>query len=121
MADFQASPAAGGVLLTWQTALERDTLGFDLFRADSPDGPRTQLNPEMIPAQAIGGLMGADYTFRDATAQSGHLYDYWLEVYNLDGRQTFGPLLAQAGFGVSLPLVVRYSRTGYSGPIRFFS
>ncbi|MBN1149332.1 MAG: FG-GAP repeat protein [Anaerolineales bacterium] len=107
LADFQASPAASSVLLAWSTALELDTLGFDLLRADSPNGPRVQLNPELIPAQAVGGLLGAEYTFNDASAQPGQMYYYWLEVLSLDGRQTFGPLAAQAGFGVYLPVVVR--------------
>ena len=52
--------------LSWESNLEPDILGYNLFRSDTPDGPFTRLNSSPIPSP----------TFRDLTAASNHTYRY---------------------------------------------
>jgi len=107
LVGFRADPAIGGVRLAWETALELDTLGFNLYRSATPDGERQQLNVEMIPAKAYGGLFGATYAYFDADVGAGRMVYYWLEAIYLDGRETFGPQAGIELFGIYLPIVRR--------------
>jgi serine protease AprX len=102
--NMQAVPGIGSVLLIWRTALEIDTLGFNVYRAESPAGPRTRLNDELIPSSYIGGF-GGDYAFRDSTAQPGVTYLYWIEHVEATRSTLLDPLSATALFGVFLPIV----------------
>ena len=108
LAGFEASIPVEGILLTWETALEIDVLGFNLYRAESEEGERLQINSELIPAQAMGGIGGAAYTFHDPSAQPGTLYFYWLEIVQIEGNEWAGPIEAQAAaHQVFLPSINR--------------
>jgi hypothetical protein len=111
LAGFQATSFAGTVTLTWQTLLEIDILGFDLYRCPQPislpDESCTQLNPDMIPASVPGKLIGASYTYLDSGLLPGQFAYYWLEVVNRDGQQLYGPQQATGQYGVYLPLTMR--------------
>jgi uncharacterized repeat protein (TIGR01451 family) len=85
---FSARPTAGKVLLTWETASELDTVGFNLYRAAAFDAPQSRLNAQLIPAQALGDMRGAAYTFIDATADPAATYVYWLEDVSFAGIET---------------------------------
>jgi hypothetical protein len=107
---FRASGAELGVLLEWETAMEIDNLGFNLFRADSPDGSRTQLNDALIPSQVPPGSPGgAYYAWTDATAQPGQTYCFWLEAVDSTGQTTeYGPATAMlGGYRIYVPIVRR--------------
>lgn len=109
LAGFQATSYAGTVTLAWQTLLEIDTLGFNLYRCPQltswPDASCTQLNPGLIPAKASGQLMGASYTYLDSGLLPEQFAVYWLEVANRDGEQLFGPQQAIGQSGVYLPVI----------------
>ncbi len=94
--DFlTATPQDETIQLEWATATELDTLGFHLYRADSPGGLQTRLNADLIPSVAPGSPMGGSYQFVDDTVSSGQTYHYWLEAVDLDGQSTFhGPVSA---------------------------
>jgi hypothetical protein len=93
LASFEAAGAAGNIVLNWETASEIDNLGFNLYRADSADGPRTQLNAGLIPSQNPGSPVGASYQFVDNTASSGATYYYWLETMDVYGQTNLhGPV-----------------------------
>jgi hypothetical protein len=87
--------------------MELDILGFNLYRSTTPDSERLQLNADMIPAKASGGLSGAAYVYFDAGGGAGKTYYYWLEAINHDGRETFGPEAGMELFGIYLPVVRR--------------
>ncbi len=70
LSSFGAAPELDSILLTWETASDLNTLGFNIYRAEALDGERTKLNAELIPA-AAGGLFGQVYTFRDSSATAG--------------------------------------------------
>ncbi|MBN1148598.1 MAG: hypothetical protein JXA78_15170, partial [Anaerolineales bacterium] len=107
MGQYGAISGVGQVTIYWETALELDAIGFNLFRATDPDGERVQLNPELIPSQAFGGLMGAYYEFIDYDVQAGQTYYYWLEFIDFEGKTVFGPMAGYGGYGIYLPLVTR--------------
>jgi subtilisin family serine protease len=92
---FEATAQTTGIVLEWETATELDTLGFHVYRADSPGGPQTRLTADLIPSAMPGSPMGASYQFVDDTASAGQTYTYWLEAIDLEGQSTFyGPVSA---------------------------
>lgn len=95
LVSFTATPQHGAVLLEWETATELDNLGFNLYRANSPDGPCTRLNASLIPSQNPGSPIGASYSFLDEDVQPGLTYYYWLEDVDIYGVATLhGPVTA---------------------------
>ncbi len=105
---FEASAQGTGVLLTWETATEVDNLGFNLYRAASPDAAPRRLNETLIPGQAPGSPLGAVYTWLDAGLLPGETGYYWLDDVDVYGRATrHGPLGARAGYRLYLPLAGR--------------
>lgn len=98
LASFTATPQESGILIAWETAMEIDTVGFNLYRAQSPSGDWTRLNTALIPSQSLGSIFGATYTWFDEDMESGITYYYKLEDVEVGGQRTFhGPITAQAG------------------------
>jgi len=94
--SFTAMGRESTIDLAWETATEIDNVGFNLLRAESPDGARTQINGEMIPAQALGSVSGASYTYVDSGVAAGVTYYYWLEDVAASGDRTLnGPVAAR--------------------------
>jgi hypothetical protein len=106
--DFIAAPGTRAIVLTWNTALETNMIGFNIYRAPAAGGNPQRLNPELIPAKAAGQMEGAAYRFDDAQCQAGVEYRYWLEVVELGGAsERLGPVEATWLNTVLLPLVLR--------------
>lgn len=96
LVSFEAALRNAAIQLTWETASEADSLGFNVYRAESVDGPRVQLNDSLIASQAPGSPVGASYQFVDETAEPGISYYYWLEALDVQGDSTFhGPVAAE--------------------------
>lgn len=49
--QVRATASTGGVAIEWRTGLERDTLGFNVFRVSN--GRRVQLNPSLIAGSVL--------------------------------------------------------------------
>lgn len=112
LVSFTARAHGQAILLTWETANEFDNLGFNLYRAESPDGPQTQITDGFIPSQGPGSPTGFVYTFLDETVTPGVTYYYWLEDVNIYGAASrHGPETAfirpAAPFSIYLPSVVK--------------
>ncbi len=90
------------VQVRWETVVEPDAGGFNLYRSAALDGERVMLNHELIPGQAAGAPAGAAYTFTDSGVKPGRVYSYWLEFVDAQGRTPFGPVT------VNLPWVTIY-------------
>lgn len=95
LATFTAETTADSeVLLRWESVLELDNLGFNLYRSTTPDElPSTPLNPHLIPSQAPGSGQGATYEFIDRTIEPAITYYYWLEDVEINGSKALhGPI-----------------------------
>ncbi|MEJ2209443.1 MAG: Ig-like domain-containing protein [Anaerolineae bacterium] len=95
LVTFQANwlpaddPQGPGVALRWQTAAETGSVGFNLYRGTSAQGPWTPLNQSLIPSQAVSGSSsGATYEWIDGQAQPGLAYFYLLEDVDAAGIAT---------------------------------
>ncbi|MBN2547606.1 MAG: glycoside hydrolase family 13 protein [Anaerolineales bacterium] len=107
ISGFAILPLSDGAMIQWQTMLELDLIGFNLYRSTSLDGPRQRLNVEVIECQQLGEPFGAAYAFLDEGIQPGVHYYYWLEWVNGSG---YTILAGQAQFQQSLlylPLALR--------------
>ena len=85
--------------ITWSTASEVNTAGFNLYRSESPDGPWVKINNQLIPP-AADPVSGGNYEYRDETAEPGKTYYYQLEEVELSGATTrFDPIEVGAKSG----------------------
>jgi hypothetical protein len=75
--DFGAQRTEGGVRLNWATAVERENLGFRLYRSAQPDGEPVCLTPALIPG--VGSSVGRAYEWTDLSAPVDATLWYWLE------------------------------------------
>lgn len=101
-ADIQAQPTAvtldrliaeavaDGVKISWSTALELNSLGFELYRAEGDDrAAAVKVTPSMIAARSSAG---SAYSFVDTSAQAGVAYRYWLLETEIGGAKNwYGP------------------------------
>ncbi|MBN1976354.1 MAG: hypothetical protein JW918_03035, partial [Anaerolineae bacterium] len=117
LASFSATPQGSGVLLRWETAMEIDNVGFNLYRAPSPEGSWERLNESLIPSQAPGSVFGATYTWFDEDVEAGITYYYKLEDVEVGGGHAFhGPISVQPGGPTAVVLQV-FSTNGVFGGI----
>jgi hypothetical protein len=87
--SFTARPEGRAILVQWETASEIDNAGFNLYRATSLEGEKSQLNGNLIPSQVPpGSPIGAEYSWLDSKVVSGTVYYYWLEDVDIYGRAT---------------------------------
>ncbi len=94
LTSFEATAGNQAITLHWETASELDNLGFNLYRAESADGPWTRLNADLIPSQVPpGSPVGAAYSFEDGDVWGGTVYYYRLETIDVQGYSGFyGPV-----------------------------
>jgi len=96
------------IVISWRTLSEIDTVGFYLWRSESKDsgskdndGEYIRVNPGIIGAEG-GATLGAEYVYRDDTAEAGVRYYYKLEEIDTKGTSTFhGPV----------PVLIKDTRT----------
>ncbi|NBD35093.1 MAG: hypothetical protein GVY30_03725 [Chloroflexi bacterium] len=72
------------VALTWETASEVETAGFNVSRAEAGTTHFEQVNSDLIPARG-DEIAGAEYRFIDETAAVGRKYTYRIEEVEWDG------------------------------------
>ena len=84
----------GTILVEWKTASEVDTTGFNIYRADTSEGPYSIINKELIPA-SNDPLIGGSYQYIDRNVQASHRYYYQLEDVETNGNvNRHGPIQA---------------------------
>jgi len=92
--SFDAVSEADAIRLTWETVYEVNTMGFNLYRSDTVDGGRVQINETLIPSNFIVNPFGSLYEYLDKGVESGKTYFYWLEEQEFSTFETtiFGPV-----------------------------
>ena len=84
------------ILVEWSTASELDTIGYNLYRADSAAAPYSKINSALIPASP-DPQTGGNYSFSDKDVIAGTVYFYELEAVSSDGQtERHGPIVAEA-------------------------
>jgi hypothetical protein len=100
------------VVVEWSTASELDTVGFNLYRSDTPQGPGTRVNPDLIPPSA-DPQTGGDYKFTDTDVIPGRTYYYFLEDISASGNTAqHGPVEVQAEVGGRVELFTAIALMG---------
>lgn len=92
--SFEATSGKNPIVLTWETASEIDSLGFNLYRAEALLEKRTKINDSLIPTNLPpGSLTGAEYSYTDRYGKPGITYYYWLETVDMHGGgELYGPI-----------------------------
>jgi len=91
LASFTASADIDGVTLMWNTASEKDNLGFNILRALGATEP-SLVNLSIIPGSGTT-LEPRDYSYFDGNVDAGQRYRYWLEQVDFQGTtELFGPV-----------------------------
>ena len=84
------------VVVEWSTASELDTVGFNLYRSETPDDPGVMVNADLIPASE-DAQTGGDYSYNDENVVPGRVYYYFLEDINAHGAiKRHGPVEVKA-------------------------
>jgi Peptidase family C25 len=102
LSSFTATAYDNGVYLEWQTGMEGDNLGFNVYRESS--GRRELLTPDIIAGSALltgstSLLTGRSYSWWDKPANQQSA-QYWLEDVDLNGnRMLHGPFGVQQKSG----------------------
>jgi len=78
LASFTATPLPRAVTLEWVTASESGLVGWNILRAETPEGPFARLNGVALPAWGDGGA-DTGYVFVDDGARPGRRYYYLIE------------------------------------------
>jgi hypothetical protein len=107
IASISAEMTPEGVVISWQTVSEQNNAGFNLYRADSPDGPWRRLNRDLIASLAPGALESRTYRWVDAPIRPDRTLYFQLEDVALGGAVTRHDPVQVAGAG---PAAVRLSR-----------
>lgn len=101
---LSAEYTPSGNLIHWSASTLGDALGFNLYRAEALDGPKTKLNASLIPRSSVND---AQYAFTDASAVLGQVYWYWLEDQDAYGPTGvfYGPQMIKTGVMVYMPIL----------------
>ncbi len=86
------------VVLSWETASEVGTAGFNVYRADISTEQFVQVNNALIPAMG-DEVLGASYRFEDRTVSPAQRYLYRIEEVEWDGALQLYPetVMVRAG------------------------
>jgi len=100
--SFDATAYDDGVFFQWQTGLEVDNLGFNLYRGDA--GKLSRINAQLLAGSALligqGVTLGSGYAYSwwDGSP-AGESTAYWLEDHDTNGQSVwhgpFYPLQSQ--------------------------
>ncbi|MCG8457380.1 MAG: hypothetical protein MI919_13975 [Holophagales bacterium] len=78
--------------LRWATASEVDNFGYDVYRAESPDGPFERMTEEPIAGAGTTDEV-SEYFFIDDDIDPTRAYYYYVESIDLSGhRERFTPV-----------------------------
>ena len=99
----------GAIHLDWTTFIEDGIEGFNIYRGINSETWPQQVNPELIPAQGVGGGVGLfKYTFVDPDVTAGVTYYYLLKALDTSGQEDFLDTDQATGlYGAFIPIILR--------------
>lgn len=75
------------VEITWETATEQQTAGFNIYRSSSPDGEFELINENDLIDSKGSPVSGASYKYIDDNVEPGNKYFYVLEEVEYDSTR----------------------------------
>lgn len=78
------------VVLSWETASEVGTAGFNVYRAELSTEQFVQVNKDLIPAEG-DEVLGATYRYEDHAVSPAKRYSYRIEEVEWDGTLQLYP------------------------------
>ncbi|MBI5755846.1 MAG: hypothetical protein HZA12_02880, partial [Nitrospirae bacterium] len=84
LTSFRATGLDGKAVLTWATAAEIDSMGFNVLRGPSINGPFNRINNWLIRSKGTP-TRGMTYTYEDIDVENGITYFYKLENVDING------------------------------------
>jgi hypothetical protein len=89
---FYSFPQDIWMQVNWETVLEVNIQGFNLYRRLNPEEAWVQVNDQLILAANLGGFGTSSYTWLDTGVQVGAFYEYLLEEVDFSGKTVqYGP------------------------------
>lgn len=77
----------GVVRVKWATESQDETYGFNIMRADTPEGAYHQLNLSIIPGEGSTNIPHS-YCYEDKSVKRGAVYYYQIEEVSNNGLKT---------------------------------
>ena len=115
LASFTATPVGGNILVEWETAIEIDTLGFNVWRSETRDSGYVRVNDTLIPSASPGSVWGSAYSYVDSDVTPGTTYYKLEELEVSGGRNWYGPVSTGDDNPNSVILLkATAERTGYA-------
>jgi hypothetical protein len=116
---FEARYFDNVVIIRWITESETNNLGFNLYRAESKDGPFEKINTHIISGAGTTASQNK-YEYVDETAVVGNKYFYYIEDIDFDGKKDRSETIqAMSGpFGKEKPRFLRNS-SALEQPVKF--
>lgn len=83
-------------IITWETASEVETIGFNILRSESLEDKPMQINEQLIPSSS-DSLSESAYTYTDTNVRAGTTYYYYLDDIESNGANNrHGPIEIKA-------------------------
>jgi hypothetical protein len=76
--------APGRVFIRWRTESQEDNYGFNIYRADKPNGPYKKINEAIIPGEGSTNIP-KDYCYVDKPLARGATFYYYIESVSNSG------------------------------------
>lgn len=109
LSHFRSARTDAGVVLTWATASEVDTAGFNILRSTARDSAFIRVTPALIPGAGTSGEKHT-YTWTDTSAKPNVIYYYRLEEVPLGGEpQAIGTIRLKGHVAARSKLMTRWS------------
>jgi hypothetical protein len=94
-AEFDRSSEC--IRITWETATEVDTIGFQIWRSDTKEGPYTLMPGSFIASQSVSETTGAQYSYSDCDADLDTYMTFYYKLEEIDmdlarDNPVYGPI-----------------------------
>ena len=105
---LEASSQGDAILLQWETALEIDFAGFQLWRSSNGYRADAQLVSTALISSKGTASTGATYRFADTNVSRGVEYTYWLQQIAANGSgEDIRSTTVALSYNLYLPFIER--------------